>query len=143
MWRISPVVKTTRARNVQPFKEGTTKTWQWGLWLQSTSEPHKTLPTVDSQCPVPLFKSYLAKKREHLKLSGPFYLAFITNPNKTDGWYKKSRLGKNTISTIMANMKENLPLKEMYPYKRLAVHSNWKTVLRTLKAHRVPGFHLL
>ena len=74
--------------------------------------------TGDSGCPVALFKSYLAKRPEDLKLSGPFYLACIDNPTKTDVWYKKSQMGKNAISRIMATMKENSPLQEMCPDKK-------------------------
>jgi len=40
-------------------------------------------------------------------------------------------------------MKENLPLREMCPYERLADHPNWKTVLRKLKAHGVPHFDIM
>ena len=64
------------------FAEGPTKTWQGGLRLQ----PRSVLPKMfgDSRCLVALFKSYLAKRPDDLKLSGPFYLAYIDNPTKTD-----------------------------------------------------------
>ena len=61
--------------------------------------------TGESRFPVALFKSYLSKRPEDSKLSGPFYLACIDNPI-TDEWYEKSRMGKNTISKIMKSMKE-------------------------------------
>ena len=57
----------------------------------------------------------------------------VRNPT-TDVWYKKSRMGKNTISKIMKSMKENSPLHDMYPEKRLSNHSVRKTVVRKLKA---------
>ena len=45
---------------------------------------------------------------------------------------------KNTISKIMKSMKENSPLQEMCPNKRLSKHSVRKTVVRKLKAKGVP-----
>jgi len=125
------------------FAEGPTKTRQGGLRLQPRSVLPKMFATGDSRCPVALFKSYLAKRPEDLKLSGPFYLACIDNPTKTDVWYKKSRMGKNAISRIMATMKENSPLQEMCPDKRLSNHSVRKTVVRKLKASGVPKSEII
>ena len=79
------------------FAESPTKTRQGGLRVQ----PRSALPTTgESRCPVALFKNDLFKRLEDLKLSGPFYLACIDNPITTDVWYKKSRMGKNTISSV-------------------------------------------
>ena len=89
--------------------------------------------TGESRCPVALFKSYFSKRPKHLKLSGPFYLACIDNPTTTDVWYKKSRMGKNTISKVKKRMKENSPCLE----KRLSNHSVHKTAVRKLKAKGV------
>ena len=75
--------------------------------------------TGDSRCPDAHFKNILSKRPENLKLADPFYLACIENPTKTDVWYKKSRMGKNTISKIMQSMKENSPLQEMCPDKKI------------------------
>ena len=125
------------------FAEGPTKTRQGGLRLQPRSVLPKMFATGDSRCPVALFKSYLAKRPEDVKLSGPFYLACIGNPTKTDVWYKKSRMGKNAISRIMATMKENSPLQEMCPDKRLSNHSVRKTVVRKLKASGVPKSEII
>ena len=100
--------------------------------------------TGESRCPVPIFKSYLSKSPEDLKLSGPFYLACIDNPTKTDViWYKKSRTGKNTISKVIKSMKENSPSQEMCPDKRLSDHSVRKTVVRKLKAKGVPKSEII
>ena len=124
------------------FTEGPTKTRQGGLRLQPRSVLPKMFATGDSRCPA-LFKSYLAKRPEDLKLSGPFYLACIDNPTKTDVWYKKSRMGTNAISRIMATMKENSPLQEMCPDKRLSNYSVRKTVVRKLKASGVPKSEII
>ena len=91
------------------FAEGPTKTRQGGLRVHPRSVLPKMFATGESRCPVALSKSYLPKRPEYLKLSVPFYLACIENPTKTDIWYKKSRIGKNTISKIMKSMKENSP----------------------------------
>ena len=120
------------------FAEGPTKTRQGGLQVKPRSVLPKMFATGDSRCPVAHFKNYLSKKPENLTLAGPFYLACIENPTKTDVWYKKSRMGKNTISKIMQSMKENSPLQEMCPDKRLSNHSVRKTVARKLKAKGVP-----
>ena len=79
--------------------------------------------TGESRCPAALFKSYLSKMPEDLKLSGPFDLACIDNSTKTDVWYKKSQMGKNNISKSMKGTKENSPLQEICPNKSLALAS--------------------
>ena len=121
------------------FAEGPTKTRQGSLRVQPRSVIPKMFENGESRCPVTLFKSYLSWRPEDLKLSGPFYLACIDNPTKTDVWYKKSRMGKRTYNQqIMKSMKENSLLQEMCPEKRLSNHSVWKTVVRKLKAKGVP-----
>ena len=40
----------------------------------------------------------------------PFYLAVIDNP-KTEVWYKKQRLGVNSMDHMMRNIIKNTPLK--------------------------------
>ena len=64
------------------FAEGPTKTRQGGLRLQPRSVLPKMFATGDSRCPEALFKSYLAKRPEDLKLSGPFYVACINKPHQ-------------------------------------------------------------
>ena len=83
------------------------------------------------------------EKPEDLKLSGPFYLACIDNPTTKDVWYKKSRMGKNTVSKIMKCMEENSPLQDMCPEYRLSNHSVRKTVVRKLKAKGVPKSEII
>ena len=69
------------------FAESPTKTRQGGLRVQSRSVLPKMFATGESRYPVAVFKSYLSKRPEDLKFSGPFYLACIDNPT-TDVWYK-------------------------------------------------------
>jgi len=52
-------------------------------------------------------------------------------------------MGKNMISKIMQSMKENSPLQEMCPDKRLSNHSVRKTVVRKLKAKGVPKSEII
>ena len=125
------------------FAESPTKTRQGGLRVQPRSVLTKMFATGESRCPVALFKNYLFKRPEDLKLSGLFYLACIDNPTTTDVWYKKGRMGKNTISKILKCMKENSPLQDMCPEKRLSNHLVRKTVVRKLKAKGVPKSEII
>ena len=86
--------KDDNGNELVTFAECLTKTRQGGLRVQPKSVLPKMFATVA------LFKSYLSNRPEDLKLSGPSYLACIDNPTKTDVWYKKSRMGKNTISKL-------------------------------------------
>ena len=69
-----------------------------------------------------------------MQKSGPFYLTVIEKPVSSI-WYKKTPMGKNTINTIMKNMKENSPLKDLCPENN---HSARKTVVKKLKSSGTP-----
>jgi len=47
-------------------------------------------------------------------------------------------MGKNTINNIMKTMKENSPLKDVCPDKKLTNHSARKTVVKKLKSSGIP-----
>ena len=47
-------------------------------------------------------------------------------------------MGKNPIDAIMKNMKENSPLKDVCPEKKITNHSARKTVVKKLKSSSVP-----
>jgi len=49
-----------------------------------------------------------------MEKNGLFYLTVIDKP-VSSVWFKKTPMGKNTINTIMRNMKENSPLKDPVP----------------------------
>ena len=53
-------------------------------------------------------------------------------------WYKKTPIGKNTITTIRKKLKENSPLKDLCPEKNLTNHSARKTVVKKLKSPGIP-----
>ena len=72
-----------------------------------------------------------------MQKSGPFYLTVIEKPVSSI-WYKKAPLGKDTISTIMKNMKEDSPLKDLCPEKNLTNHSASKTVVKKLRSSGIP-----
>ena len=113
------------------FAKGPTKTRQGGPSVKTTLVTPKMFATGNEErCPVMLFKRYLEKK---MKKSGPFYLSFIDKP-VSSVWYKKTPMGKNTINTIMKNMKKNSPLKDLCPEKNLTNHSARKTVVKKLKS---------
>ena len=77
---------------------------------------------------VMLFKRYLGKRPSEKKKSGLFYPSVIDKP-VSSVWYKKTLMEKNTINTIMKNMKKNSPLKDLCPKKSLTNHSARKTVV--------------
>jgi len=72
-----------------------------------------------------------------MKKSSLFYLTVIDKPI-SNVWYKKTPMGKNTINTIMKNMKKNSPLKDLCPGKHLTKHSAQKTVVKKLKSSCIP-----
>ena len=74
-----------------------------------------------------------SKRPSEMKISGPFYLSVIDKP-VSSVWYKKTPMGKNTIDTIMKNMKKHSPLKDLCPKKNLTNHSAQKTVVKKLKS---------
>ena len=76
----------------------------------------------EERCPVMLFKRYLEKRPSEMKKSSPFYLAVIDKPVSSVR-RKNTPMGKNIINTIMRNMKENSPLKDVCPEKNLTNHN--------------------
>ena len=81
---------------------------------------------------------YLEKRPVGMKKTGPFYLAVIDKPHTSAVWYKKTPMGKNTINNIMKTMKEDSPLKDFCPKKKLTNHSTRKTVVKKLKSSGIP-----
>ena len=120
------------------FAEGPTKRRQGGLSVKTRLVTPKMFATENEErCPVMLFKRYLGKRPSEMKKSGPFYLTVIDKP-VSSVWYKKTPMGKNTINTIMKNMKKNSPLKDLCPEKNLTNHSARKTVVKKLKSSGIP-----
>ena len=85
------------------------------------------------RCPVALFKQFLEKRPEEMKKTRLFYLAVIDKPQTNVMWYKKTPMGKNTINNIMKTMKEDSPLKDVCPEKKLTNHSERKTLVKKFK----------
>ncbi|CAH3175722.1 unnamed protein product, partial [Porites lobata] len=110
------------------------KTRQGGLRVKPRLATPKMFATGEKRCPVALFKQYLEKRPEEMKKTGPFYLAVIDKPQTSAVWYKKTPMGKNTINNIMKTMKEDSPLKDVCPEKKLTNHSARKTVVKKLKS---------
>ena len=116
------------------FKENTTKTRQGGLNTKHRSVLPNMFATGGQECPVDLLKQYLSRRPQGLRDKGPFYLAIIKNP-KTNVWYKKQRLGVNSIDTMMKGVIKNIPLETSK--KKLTNHSARKTVVKELRAANV------
>ena len=120
------------------FAEGLTKTRQGGLNVKPRLVKRKMFATGDEErCPIKFFKLYLEKRPTEIKTSGPFYLSVIDKP-VSSVWYKKTPMGKNTIDTIMRNMKENLPLKDLCPEKKITNHKRQENRCQLFKSSGVP-----
>ena len=89
----------------------------------------KMFATGGQKCPVDLLKQYLSRRPQELRDKGPFYLAIIENP-KTNVWYKKQRLGVNSIDNMMKGIIKNTPLE--ISKKKLTNHAARKTVVKKL-----------
>ena len=95
------------------FVEGPTKTRKGGLSVNTKLVTPQMFATGNEErCPVMSFKRYLGKRPSKMKESGPFYLTVI-DKSVSSIWLKRTPMGKNTINTIMKNMKENSPLKDL------------------------------
>ena len=124
------------------FDEGLTKTRQGGLSVKNRLVTPKMFATChEEKFLVMLFKLYLEKRRKEMKTSGPFYLSVIDKPVLRI-WFKKTPMRKNTIkgpiNTIMKKMKENSPLNELCPEKKITNRSARKTVVKKMKSSGVP-----
>lgn len=121
------------------ISEGLTKTRAGGLGVKPRLATPQMFVNGEKRCPVVLFKQYLNKRPAELKTTGPLYLGVIDKP-QTSAWYK-TPMGKNTIKkkkNIMKTMKENSPLKDFCPDKKLTNHSARKTVVKKLKSSGIP-----
>ncbi|CAH3018925.1 unnamed protein product [Porites evermanni] len=74
------------------------------------------------RCPVKLFKTFLERRPEEMRNSGPFYLALNERP-KTQVWYKRQRMGVNSINSFMKNMASQADIQG----KKLTNYSARKT----------------
>lgn len=86
----------------------------------------------DLRCPVQFFKQYLIRRPLELRDKGSFFLAVIDSP-KTEVWYKKQRLGVNSINQMMKNIIKSTPLER--PHKSPSSHSERKTERRAANVY--------
>ena len=77
-----------------------------------------------------LFKTFLEQRPEEM---GSFYLAINERP-KTQMWYKRHRMGANSINSFMKNMASQEDIKT----KKLKNHSARETLVRELKPANQP-----
>lgn len=90
-----------------------------------------TPENLDS-CPVRLFELYVSKRPPQMcEPQSPFYLSVNRNPSDVY-WYKKQRMGTNTLGQIMSSLakKANLQGKKTN-------HSARKTMISKLAKHNV------
>ena len=115
------------------FKEGPTKTRQGGLNTKRRPVLPKMFATGGTRCPVNLFREYLSRRPSEFLSTGPFYLALIDNP-QTSVWYKRQRLGTNSIDSMMRNIIKNSKVEST---KKLTNHSARKTLVKKLRTANV------
>lgn len=132
-------VSDTGAEYVR-LAEGISKTLQSGLREKHRLEKPFMFENKESFCPVQLLKFYISKRPAQMRSTGPLYLAAIERPPsalaRSEIWFKVSELGLNTINNIMKTMIQNSPLKDTN--KRFTNHSVRKTLVKKLKAKKVP-----
>ena len=82
-----------------------------------------------------LFDLYTSKRPVDQKLSGRFYLTARDDKVAEPIWYTKNPMGKNTISSIMKNLVAGMEIDSL---KKITNHSGRKTLVKKLKAAKVP-----
>jgi len=110
--------------------EGGTKTRQPGLSFQPRTTFPRMYETGGERCPVKIFNMYRNHRPLDQRDSGPFYLAVIDAPSKSV-WYKRSRMGKNTLGSIVQSIVAGTKL---HGTKRFSNHSVRKTNVNTLQS---------
>ena len=118
------------------FAEKRTKTRNTGLKPSVRQSIPKMFATGGEKCIVQIFKTYVSRRPEALRDSGPFYLQPLPIPRGIT-WFKRVPLGENTIGNMMNKMKQNSPLSELCPSKKLTNHSARKTVVKKLQSNGV------
>ena len=117
-------------RRFVTFAEGVTKTRGGGLRKKQRKVIPKMFETKDThRCPIIIFKIFLSKRPACLLAEGPIYLAIIDKP-KSEIWFKISRLGINSLDSIMKSM---VKLSGIETGKNLTNHSARKTVVKKLR----------
>ena len=118
------------------FHESPTKTRQGGLHITRRQQLPKMFATGGERCPVELFREYINHRPHEIRYEGPFYLTPL--PKKTQHdivWYKRVKLGVNSIAKIMKLLIANTSLEDSG--KKLTNHSARKTLVKKLRASNV------
>ena len=115
------------------YEENSTKTRQGGLRKKRRVVQPKMFATGGQRCPVKLFKTFVERRPEEMRNSGPFYLALNERP-KTQVWYKRQRMDVKSINSFMKNMASQSDIQG----KKLTNHSARKTLVKKLKAANQP-----
>ena len=123
------------------FSEGVTKTRQGGTRQKQRNVVPKMFATGGERCPIQLYREFISRRPEELKTSGPFYLGYIDSP-ATDVWYKRSRLGVNSLDNIMKTMTSKTPSLAARN-KRFTNHSALGTVINKMKKAKIPRTEII
>ena len=83
--------------------ENRTKTGQAGLPKKRRVVQPKMFATGGKRCPGKLLKIFLERRPKEMRNSASFYLAVNERP-KTQVWYKRHRMGVNSINFFMKTM---------------------------------------
>ena len=106
------------------FAVGPTKTRQGGLIAKIRLVTPKMFATGNEEgCPAMLFKRNLCKRPSEREKNGPFYLTVMDKPVSSI-LYKKTPIGKNTINTIMKNIRERTHRWRIFLPRRI-----WPTIV--------------
>ena len=88
-----------------PFAEKRTKTRSTGLKPCVRQSIPIMFATGGERCIVQMFKTYVSRKPEALRDSGPFYLQLLSNPRGIT-WFKRVPLGENTTGNMKKKIKD-------------------------------------
>ena len=118
------------------FHESPTKTRQGGLNITRRQQLPKMFATGGERCPVKLFREYINHRPFEMQYQGPFYLTPLLKATPNDNiWYKRMKLGVNSIDKMMKFLIADTPLEESG--KKLTNHSARKTLVKKLRANNV------
>ena len=81
--------------------------------------------TGDERCPIAIFKEFLWRRPPELRITGPLYLSWVSNPS-SQVWYKRQPMGENKINGMMQSVIEGTSQEDSS--KTLSSHSARKTV---------------
>ena len=126
------MVSDDNGRQYIKYTEGPRKTRQGGLKFKPRPVFPRMYATGGQWCPVKIFLLYQSKRPEKLRYFGPLYLSIIDQPKNGEIWYKNTRMGINTLWSIVKQIVKGSPLERNG--KRYTNHSVRKTTVKKMRA---------